>query len=107
MVPVVREHYWEVKLNSLWVGDTKFCCEPGTNNYVIFDSGTSFNTVPSNEVKRFRQLVPERNCNLAKDKEKGFPTLRYLLVRMHTYTAVMCVVDINVSIDGLFEKRDA
>ncbi|EEA05748.1 eukaryotic aspartyl protease family protein [Cryptosporidium muris RN66] len=33
MLPVVREHYWEVELVSLYIGDTKYCCDYGSLAY--------------------------------------------------------------------------
>lgn len=95
-VPVVREHYWEVELDELWVGDTKFCCrddEDKTPGYVIFDSGTSFNTIPHREAKRFFNLFLKKQCLLepldtSGDTEesiretllKDYPTITYKLV---------------------------
>lgn len=81
MVPVVREHYWEIGLDSFWIGDTKFCCDEGTKNFVIIDSGTSFNTLPSKEITKFHELVPKRPCGEDMNKIlETFPTLKYRLV---------------------------
>ena len=60
MFPVVREHYWEVELDAIYVGERKFCCAEGTKNYVIIDSGTSFNTMPSNEMESFLEMIPSQ-----------------------------------------------
>lgn len=81
MVPVIREHYWEVGLSSFWIGDKKFCCEEGSKNYVIIDSGTSFNTLPYRDISKFRQLVPKRPCHEdMEDVLQTFPMLTYKLV---------------------------
>lgn len=62
MFPVEREHYWEVALDAIYVGDKKFCCEEGTKNYVILDSGTSFNTMPGTEMRSFLEMIPTQVC---------------------------------------------
>lgn len=92
-VPVVREHYWEVEMEELWVGSTKFCCDgPTKKSYVIFDSGTSFNSIPHNEAARFFSLFPDNKCSLqsaasqTKDSEyaelaKTYPNITYKLTR--------------------------
>lgn len=60
MFPVTQEHYWEVALDAIMVGDTKLCCEEGVKSYAILDSGTSFNTLPAKEMAAFMQMVPTR-----------------------------------------------
>eukprot|EP00920_Eleutheroschizon_duboscqi_P028836 GHVT01070071.1.p1 GENE.GHVT01070071.1~~GHVT01070071.1.p1 ORF type:complete len:573 (-),score=54.21 GHVT01070071.1:286-2004(-) len=83
MFPVVREHYWETQLSEFWVGDVKFCCDQPEKqkSYVIFDSGTSFNTLPGHEIMEFFKLVPPRTCtdeNLDQVLQ-SFPDLTYVL----------------------------
>lgn len=107
ILPVIREHYWQVELESLYIGSTKYCCDYGslayewesleqdhlnnkfgpfedppmdvhiyrtfnkvldktnrTPGYVIFDSGTSFYTLPHFEYKRFVQdYKPFGDCS--------------------------------------------
>lgn len=60
MFRVTQEHYWEVELDAIMVGDTKLCCESGVKSYAILDSGTSFNTLPAKEMAQFLELVPTR-----------------------------------------------
>eukprot|EP00918_Siedleckia_nematoides_P094620 GHVU01207746.1.p1 GENE.GHVU01207746.1~~GHVU01207746.1.p1 ORF type:complete len:384 (-),score=79.48 GHVU01207746.1:373-1428(-) len=80
MIPVVREHYWEVKLDSFWVGNRKFCCNDNTNNYAIIDSGTSFNTLPAREIDLFFAMVPPMSCDAPEaDLSRNFPNLTYVL----------------------------
>eukprot|EP00375_Theileria_parva_P000654 XP_763324.1 pepsin A [Theileria parva strain Muguga] len=57
MFPVVREHYWEVALDAIYLGNTKICCNQPS--YVIFDSGTSLNSVPSAEFHTFTTLIQQ------------------------------------------------
>ncbi|OII72961.1 secreted pepsinogen like aspartyl protease [Cryptosporidium ubiquitum] len=107
ILPVIREHYWQVELESLYIGDTKYCCDYGslayewenlenehlhnkfgpyedppmdiyiyrtfnksidktnrTPGYVIFDSGTSFYTLPNFEYKHFiQEYKPFGDCS--------------------------------------------
>lgn len=77
MLPLVREYYWEVSLLELWVGDRKLCCDE--DSYVIFDSGTSFNTLPHDEFATFKTLVPSRNCNgNLVSVLSGYPIIKYV-----------------------------
>ncbi|EPR63595.1 aspartyl protease ASP3 [Toxoplasma gondii GT1] len=80
MFPVTREHYWETSLDAIYIGDKKFCCEEGTKNYVILDSGTSFNTMPSGELGKLLDMIPSKECNLD-DPEftSDFPTITYVI----------------------------
>lgn len=80
MFPVTREHYWETPLDAIYIGDKKFCCDEGTNNYVILDSGTSFNTMPSGELGKLLEMIPPQECDL-EDPEftKDFPTITYVI----------------------------
>mmetsp|Transcript_27725 Transcript_27725/g.79773 ORF Transcript_27725/g.79773 Transcript_27725/m.79773 type:complete len:966 (+) Transcript_27725:277-3174(+) len=55
-VPQHLEHYWEVKLHRLTVGDLQLCCDGPA--YVIFDTGTSFNTVPRSQMEALGSRVP-------------------------------------------------
>eukprot|EP00923_Selenidium_pygospionis_P025173 GHVN01044350.1.p1 GENE.GHVN01044350.1~~GHVN01044350.1.p1 ORF type:complete len:685 (+),score=52.22 GHVN01044350.1:123-2177(+) len=92
MLPVVREHYWEVKLDSMYIGDKKFCCDQ--ESYIIFDSGTSFNTLPSGEIGKFFQMVPPRACD-ENDPNflDAFPTLKYTMSGVQvTLTPEMYIV---------------
>ncbi|ORM40467.1 Pepsin A [Babesia sp. Xinjiang] len=75
MFPVVREHYWEVKLDAIFVGDDQICCE-GKTSYLIFDSGTSLNTIPSTYFERFMSYFTNTTCNEANE---GRPTITYVL----------------------------
>ncbi|KAK6590323.1 hypothetical protein RS030_162537 [Cryptosporidium xiaoi] len=107
MLQVVRENYWQVEIESLFIGDTKYCCDQGslayewdhleveylknkfgnmedvpmdvyiykkynkridtvnrTPGYVIFDSGTSFYTLPYYEYKHFTdEYKPFGDCS--------------------------------------------
>ncbi|EAK89762.1 secreted pepsinogen like aspartyl protease having a signal peptide [Cryptosporidium parvum Iowa II] len=107
ILPVIREHYWQVELESLYIGDTKYCCDYGslayewenlenehlykkfghyedppmdvyiyktfnksidktnrTPGYVIFDSGTSFYTLPNFEYNHFiKEYQPFGDCS--------------------------------------------
>ncbi|KAH8741218.1 hypothetical protein FG386_000125 [Cryptosporidium ryanae] len=107
MLQVVRENYWQVEIESLYIGDTKYCCNQGslayewdnleteylsnkfgsmedipmdvyiykkynkkidtvnrTPGYVIFDSGTSFYTLPHFEYKHFTdKYKPYGDCS--------------------------------------------
>eukprot|EP00375_Theileria_parva_P003530 XP_766213.1 pepsinogen [Theileria parva strain Muguga] len=62
MLPVVREYYWEIKLYELWVGNVKLCCDD--ESYVIFDSGTSFNTMPHDQFLYFKHIVSPKICHV-------------------------------------------
>ncbi|SIO73738.1 Pepsin A [Babesia microti strain RI] len=73
MFPVAREHYWEVKLDALYIDDIKFCCDEPS--YIIFDSGTSFNTLPSHEIKKFFKRFPEVNC----EDIDNWPVITYVI----------------------------
>ncbi|BAM41279.1 pepsinogen [Theileria orientalis strain Shintoku] len=55
MFPVVREHYWEVALDEIYLGAEKICCKE--KSYLIFDSGTSLNSVPSSEYSDFLSMI--------------------------------------------------
>eukprot|EP00371_Babesia_bovis_P002064 XP_001610711.1 aspartyl protease [Babesia bovis T2Bo] len=78
MFPVVREHYWEVKLDALYVGDEKLCCD-GESSYLIFDSGTSLNTVPSSYFDRFISHFKIKTC----DDYEVYPTITYVIGGEH------------------------
>lgn len=65
MFPVSREHYWETPLDAIYVGEKKFCCKEGTKNYVILDSGTSFNTMPEGDFSRLLDMIPSKVCSLS------------------------------------------
>ncbi|KAL8451842.1 hypothetical protein Emed_001722 [Eimeria media] len=80
MFPVEREHYWEVALDAIYVGDKKFCCEEGTKNYVILDSGTSFNTLPGAEMRSFLEMIPTQECSMESDEFlKEYPDITYVI----------------------------
>ncbi|KAL8433474.1 hypothetical protein ACSSS7_003864 [Eimeria intestinalis] len=80
MFPVEREHYWEVALDAIYVGDKKFCCEEGTKNYVILDSGTSFNTLPGAEMRSFLEMIPTQECSMENDDFlKEYPDITYVI----------------------------
>lgn len=83
-VPVMREHYWQLELKSLWVGSVRYCCNPGDRHSVILDSGTSFNSVPSKEALGFLSLIPSGPCNLVEKENSShgnvtYPTIVYRL----------------------------
>lgn len=61
MFPVVREHYWEVKLDAIYIGQHKVCCDEPS--YVVFDSGTSLNSVPSKDYRVFMDHLPYGVCS--------------------------------------------
>ncbi|UKJ88981.2 pepsinogen [Theileria orientalis] len=58
MFPVVREHYWEVALDEIYLGSDKICCKE--KSYLIFDSGTSLNSVPSSEYSDFVSMIDKK-----------------------------------------------
>ncbi|CDR97525.1 aspartyl protease, putative [Babesia bigemina] len=74
MFPVVREHYWEVKLDAFYVGNEKLCCD-GQSSYLIFDSGTSLNTIPSSYFGHFMSYFESKTCDVGAD----YPTITYVL----------------------------
>lgn len=78
MIPVSKEYYWEVNLDAVWVGDHKVCCEE--KSFAIFDSGTSYNTLPSSKINEFMELVPPVSCDEENFKEqiKSYPTIKYV-----------------------------
>ncbi|UKJ88115.2 pepsin A [Theileria orientalis] len=78
MLPVVREYYWETKLKEIWVGGVKLCCSE--ESYVIFDSGTSFNTMPHDEFMAFKKLVSPKSCHnpVSSDDLDQFPVIKYV-----------------------------
>ncbi|KAF7458506.1 putative plasmepsin IX [Cryptosporidium felis] len=135
LLPVIREHYWQVELESLYIGETKYCCDYGslafewetleseylnnkfgpfedipmdlyiykkynktvssikstrTPGYVIFDSGTSFYTLPNFEYNHFINEYPpfgdcsqihleDRNkSNIDKKVINHFPNITYI-----------------------------
>eukprot|EP01069_Polyplicarium_translucidae_P007915 Polyplicarium_translucidae@DN3166_c0_g1_i1.p1 len=78
--PVAREHYWEVRLLSLEVGERRLCCDGEPDSYVIFDSGTSYNTIPSDQFAEFLDLIPSRTCKGgAADVVHLYPDIVYVL----------------------------
>ncbi|KAL8426539.1 hypothetical protein Efla_006604 [Eimeria flavescens] len=80
MFPVEREHYWEVALDAIYVGEKKFCCADGTKNYVILDSGTSFNTMPGAEMRSFLDMIPSQECSADSDDFlKDYPDITYVI----------------------------
>ncbi|GFE53992.1 aspartyl protease ASP3 [Babesia ovis] len=74
MFPVVREHYWEVELDEIYVGDEKLCGD-SEKSYLIFDSGTSLNTIPSSYFERFMSYFKTKTCGGNVD----YPTITYVL----------------------------
>lgn len=78
MLPVIKEYYWEVKLDAIYVGEQKLCCDE--DSYVVFDSGTSYNTLPSDKMKTFMNMIPSDRCNEAAFHEslKSFPVIKYV-----------------------------
>ncbi|SCM04269.1 plasmepsin IX, putative [Plasmodium chabaudi chabaudi] len=140
MFPVVREYYWEIKFDGLYIDHQKFCCDSGSivydlkmkdenkhkkkysmrkyfhkhhfnhkkiwlrknhhtkrwkrekhfkplnpdENYLIFDSGTSFNSVPKSEIKYFFKVVPPKECNDDNIDEviDSYPNLTYVINNM-------------------------
>uniref|UniRef100_A0A8C9GNH0 Peptidase A1 domain-containing protein n=1 Tax=Piliocolobus tephrosceles TaxID=591936 RepID=A0A8C9GNH0_9PRIM len=78
MLPVTKEYYWEVSLDAIYIGDKKICCD--TPSYVIFDSGTSYNTVPSSQMSTLLQLIPQTSCsnNNYRDVLKDYPFIKYV-----------------------------
>lgn len=158
MFPVVREHYWEIAFDGLYIDHQKFCCDElslvyemkkrekqrktesrkkiffrkfpkyplnsfhnfngvGYNdkefnehdtinndeekdqdeeiqqtingidrnkNYLILDSGTSFNSVPKSEIKYFSKLLPAKECNDKNMEEvvSSYPILTYVISGM-------------------------
>ncbi|KEG03541.1 pepsinogen, putative [Plasmodium vinckei vinckei] len=82
MLPVVKEYYWEVKLDAIYVGDEKICCEE--ESYAIFDSGTSYNTMPSIQIDNFFKKVISKPCNEENynDVLKDYPTIKYVFGKL-------------------------
>ncbi|CAD2098572.1 pepsinogen, putative [Plasmodium vinckei brucechwatti] len=82
MLPVVKEYYWEVKLDAIYVGDEKICCEE--ESYAIFDSGTSYNTMPSIQIDNFFKRVISKPCNEENynDILKDYPTIKYVFGKL-------------------------
>ncbi|KMZ95866.1 aspartyl protease [Plasmodium vivax Mauritania I] len=78
MLPVVKEYYWEVELDGIYVGEKKICCEE--KSYAIFDTGTSYNTMPSAQMKGFFDVVPSAPCTEENYQEvlKNYPVIKYL-----------------------------
>ncbi|CRG98084.1 plasmepsin X, putative [Plasmodium gallinaceum] len=78
MLPVVKEYYWEVKLDAIYVGEEKICCEK--ESYAIFDTGTSYNTMPSTHINTLLNLIPTNSCNEDNYKEvlKNYPSIKYI-----------------------------
>ncbi|KAK1441969.1 aspartic peptidase A1 family protein [Babesia gibsoni] len=75
LFPVVREHYWEVKLDAVYVGSEKICSDED-NQYLIFDSGTSLNTIPSDYFDRFMSYFKNKICN---GDFEDYPTITYVI----------------------------
>ncbi|GAW78955.1 aspartyl protease [Plasmodium gonderi] len=78
MLPVTKEYYWEVDLDAIYVGNKKICCDE--KSYVIFDTGTSYNTIPSAQIKNFFQEVPSIPCTEGNYEEhlKSYPVIKYV-----------------------------
>ncbi|GAB64457.1 aspartyl protease [Plasmodium cynomolgi strain B] len=78
MLPVVKEYYWEVELDGIYVGEKKICCEE--KSYAIFDTGTSYNTMPSAQIKEFFDVVPSVPCTEEnyQDVLKNYPVIKYV-----------------------------
>ncbi|SBT30491.1 plasmepsin X, putative [Plasmodium ovale wallikeri] len=78
MLPVIKEYYWEVQLDAIYIGDKKICCEE--KSYAIFDSGTTYNTMPSSQIKSFFDMVNAVPCNdnNYKDVLKNYPVIKYV-----------------------------
>uniref|UniRef100_A0A3B0MYP8 Pepsinogen, putative n=1 Tax=Theileria annulata TaxID=5874 RepID=A0A3B0MYP8_THEAN len=77
MFPVVREHYWEVSLDAIYLDNIKLCCNQPS--YIIFDSGTSLNSFPSSEFNYFKQLI-QIGCKNGNDM-----ILTYIMVINYYY----------------------
>ncbi|SCP06128.1 aspartyl protease, putative [Plasmodium ovale] len=56
----------------------------GDKNYLIFDSGTSFNSVPKSEIAYFFEAVPPKECIDSNIDEvvASYPNLTYVINRM-------------------------
>ncbi|SPJ12680.1 plasmepsin IX [Plasmodium sp. DRC-Itaito] len=142
MFPVVKEYYWEIHFDGLYIDHQKFCC--GVNsivydlkkkdqennklfftrkyfrkkkfkthlreyilkkikhkkkqkhfnhkkkklnkkkNYLIFDSGTSFNSIPKDEVEYFFRVVPSKKCDDSNIDQvvSSYPNLTYVINKM-------------------------
>ncbi|CAA9986186.1 eukaryotic aspartyl protease, putative [Plasmodium knowlesi strain H] len=78
MLPVIKEYYWEVELDGIYVGEKKICCEE--KSYAIFDTGTSYNTMPSAQIKNFFDVVPSVACTEEnyQDVLKNYPIIKYV-----------------------------
>nr|8DSR_A Chain A, Plasmepsin X [Plasmodium falciparum 3D7]8DSR_B Chain B, Plasmepsin X [Plasmodium falciparum 3D7] len=87
MLPVLKESYWEVKLDELYIGKERICCDE--ESYVIFDTGTSYNTMPSSQMKTFLNLIHSTACTEQnyKDILKSYPIIKYvfgeLIIELH------------------------
>ncbi|CRH03850.1 plasmepsin IX, putative [Plasmodium relictum] len=145
MFPVVREYYWEIEFDGLYIDHQKFCCDPSSivydlkkrnkrdkncfirkffkrisyfknrnqieqnnyiheqkikkhKNYLIFDSGTSFNSVPKSEIEYFSKIVPSKKCddNNIEEVVASYPNLTYVINKMpFTLTPVQYLVRNN------------
>ncbi|ANQ05763.1 Eukaryotic aspartyl protease [Plasmodium coatneyi] len=78
MLPVIKEYYWEVELDAIYVGEKKICCEE--KSYAIFDTGTSYNTMPSAQIKDFFDVVASVPCTEEnyQDVLKKYPVIKYV-----------------------------
>ncbi|KJP89378.1 hypothetical protein AK88_01044 [Plasmodium fragile] len=78
MLPVIKEYYWEVELDAIYVGEKKICCEE--KSYAILDTGTSYNTMPSTQIKDFFNIVSSVACTEDNYKEvlKNYPVIKYV-----------------------------
>ncbi|CAA9990321.1 aspartyl protease, putative [Plasmodium knowlesi strain H] len=53
-------------------------------NYLIFDSGTSYNSVPKSEIKYFFKILPSKKCDDSNIEEvvASYPNLTYVINNM-------------------------
>ncbi|EUD66434.1 hypothetical protein C922_03068 [Plasmodium inui San Antonio 1] len=140
MFPVVREYYWEIQFDGLYIDHQKFCCDSSSivydlrkkkkkgkvqrnsfgrkylkrkshlmdmrhrwrrhlrrvnrrgknkklkknKNYLIFDSGTSYNSVPKSEIDYFFKVIPPKKCDDSNIDEvvASYPNLTYVINNM-------------------------
>eukprot|EP00923_Selenidium_pygospionis_P040993 GHVN01071000.1.p1 GENE.GHVN01071000.1~~GHVN01071000.1.p1 ORF type:complete len:475 (-),score=90.07 GHVN01071000.1:396-1640(-) len=62
--------YWQIPVKGLTIGDERVCCD-GEDGYIIFDSGTAFNSLPHAEFGVLSRLSRNGNCS----EKSGYPSL--------------------------------
>ncbi|KAK1935857.1 putative aspartyl protease [Babesia divergens] len=78
MMPVVGDYYWQVRLQEVWLGDRKICCDGPA--YAIFDTGTTFNSMPHEAFTHLMNIYPFTDCeeHSIKSQLSRLPSIRYV-----------------------------